>query len=113
MSDKIPPIGTLREKIELQSKNMSDDGLGGFIVSYSTIANVWASVNAANGREIEIADSRAAKISHIILMRYRSDLSAGDRIIYRNNILEIISINDLNGRKAYLKCYAAQIEVIG
>ncbi len=113
MSVKIPPIGTLRERVQLLAKNMVDDGAGGHVVTYSPIATVWANVGSNNGREVLLADANNVSTSYVVLLRFRNDLSAGDRIIYRSKTLEVIFVNDLNGHKAYLKCLCSEIKVIG
>ncbi len=110
---KIPAIGTLRDKVQLEAKNMNDDGAGGHVVSYALIATVWANVSPSNGREVREADANNIATSHIVLLRFRSDLSVGDRLIYRSRILEILSVNDFNGHKAYLKCLCSEIVVVG
>ncbi|MCF6344753.1 MAG: phage head closure protein [Devosiaceae bacterium] len=113
MSAKIPSIGTLRDKVQLEAKNMVDDGAGGHLVSYSSIANVWANVSPSNGRSVQIADANSVSISHVVLLRFRSDLEVGHRIIYRSRTLEILSVNDLNGHKAYLQCFCSETVVAG
>ena len=113
MSAKIPPIGTLRDKVQLQAKNMFKNSAGGHEVSYVPIASVWANVSANNGNSMQLADSNMSAISHIVLLRFRNDIGAGDRIIYRNKTLEIISLNDLNSRKAYIKCLCSEKIVRG
>ncbi len=113
MSEKIPAIGSLRERIQLLNKVMSDDGAGGHVVSFVLLATVWAKVNPAKGRVFFEADSRGAIASYEILIRYRSDLNIGDQIIYRDEKLEVISADDLNGRKAYIKCICNKKTVAG
>ena len=113
MSAKIPPIGTLRDKVQLQAKTISQDVAGGHEISYLPITSVWANVSSSNGREMVQADANNISVTHVVLLRFRNDLSLGDRIIYRNRTLEILSLNDLNGKRAYLKCFCLEIEVVG
>ena len=51
MKDK-PKIGDLRHLVSLQNSTNTSDGAGGFTQSYSTIADVFASINPKKGNEI-------------------------------------------------------------
>ncbi len=108
-----PSLGSLNERVELQNKVQTIDGLGGHVQTFVPLAFVWSRVVSANGSITEIADARAARISHIITIRFRSDISSGDRVIYRSVALEVISASDFNGRKAYLVLKCSQIQVTG
>lgn len=109
----MPPIGSLRDRVQLWRKDMSAEAEGGHGVSHTMLASVWARVRALSGRFGSEADGRTAGISHSVVMRFRANIGVGDRIIYRGVALEIISAEDLNGRRAYLSCSCAATEVIG
>ena len=113
MSARIPPIGSLRDRVQLQRKDMSADLVGGHATSFTPLATVWARVKSLRGRERREADGRSTIVSHTVVMRYRADLNAGDQIAYRGRILEVLSAADLNGRRAYLSCSCAEKTVAG
>jgi len=113
MSIKIPPIGSLRERVQLLRKEMSVDSAGGHVTNFVLIADVWANVKAANGRVSFEGDAAGSLVTHAVILRFRNDVKAGDRIVYRDEKLEIISSEDLNGRRAYLKCNCAKKMVVG
>jgi len=113
VSARIPSIGTLRERVQLQRKNMNSDPVGGHAISFTPLATVWAKVKSLRGRERREADARSAIVSHTVMVRFRSDLSAGDQIIYRGKALEVLSADDLNGRRAYLSCSCIEKSVAG
>lgn len=113
MSERIPSIGTMRDRVQLLRKDMSAEAEGGHSVSYVPLATVWARVRSLSGRAGGEADSRTARISHSVVMRFRTDLNAGDRVIFRGTALEVISAEDLNGRRAYLSCACTQTSVAG
>jgi len=112
-SRDFPNLGSLNERIELQSKVQTIDAVGGHVQSFNSLATVWARVVSGNGSFTEIADARSARISHTITIRFRSDINSGDRVIYRSEPLEIIFTSDLNGRKAYLVLKCSQIQATG
>ncbi len=112
-SRDFPSLGSLSERIELQSKLQTIDAVGGHVQTFNSLATVWAKVVSGNGAIADIADVRNARVSNTITIRFRSDIGPGDRVIYRSRALEIISANDLNGRKAYLVLKCSQIQATG
>lgn len=113
MTARIPAVGTLRDRVQLRGKTMVADGVGGHEAVYMALATVWARVHALRGRETREAGGRTASISHTVVMRFRSDVKPGDRIAYRGRELEVLSAEDLNGRRAYLSCACTETSVIG
>lgn len=109
----MPQIGTLRDRVQLQRKDTVAEAEGGHAVSYASVATVWARVTSLKGRIGREADARAARISHTVVMRFRTDIGAGDRIVYRGRNLEIQSADDLNGKRAFLNCACRETEVTG
>lgn len=113
MIGRTPAIGTLRDRVQLQRKDSAPEADGGHAVTFVPLATVWARVYALSGRETRHADGKSATISHTVVLRYRTDLAPGDRIIYRGRPLEIVSAEDLNGRRAYLSCTCAHTQQVG
>lgn len=113
MSARSVAIGTMRDRVQLQRKDMVSEVEGGHSTVFVPLATVWARVTALSGGEAERADARTARISHTVVVRFRTDLKAGDRIIYRGATLDVISASDLNGRRAYLSCKCTQTQVVG
>ena len=110
---KMPPIGTLRDRVELFSNNPNIGSSGGLTDNFVSLGTVWAQVKASAGKLISIVDGRNSTTSHAIVMRYRTDLKPGDRLTYRGQNLEILSADDLNGRRAYLNCACTEINSTG
>ncbi len=113
MSLKIPAIGTLRERVQLLNKVMSAEDEGGHGVSFDLLGTVWAKVSQNKGRGYFESDSRSAIVSHEVIMRFRDDFFAGDKIVYRGGELEVLSVEDFNGRKAYIRCACNEKTVVG
>ena len=113
MSGVVPPLGPLTDRVVLKRKITTDEDEGGVTTVYSTLATVWARVRSLGTRQSFEADARGQSVSHAVVMRYRTDLEAGDRIVYRGRDLEVLGTSDLNGRRAYLSCQCAERVVIG
>lgn len=108
-----PPLGTLRDRIAIKRRDLADDGAGGTLTTWFPLATVWARVRELSGRAGQSADGRSSFISHSVVMRFRTDLSPGDRIVYRGRNLEVVNAADLNGRRAYLSCTCSETAVTG
>lgn len=113
MSERIPPVGTLTDRVQLRRRDSLGDGGGGHERVYVPMSSVWARVRSLTGRQGNNADGRAVAISHSVVLRFRSDISPGDRIVYRGRNLDVVSVADLKGRRAYLACACSETSVTG
>jgi len=110
---RTPPLGALRDRVQIRRRDMADDGEGGFAVSYFPLATVWARVRQLAGRPASLADGRVSSITHSVVLRFRTDISPGDRLVFEGRNLEVVSAGDLNGRRAYLSCTCSEAVVTG
>ena len=110
---RIPAIGTLRDRVQLLRKDVATEAGGGGAVTYFPLASVWARVTKLNDRTDSYADARRSHVNHSVVIRYRNDVSVGDRISYRGRNLEVVGADDLNGRRAYLSCACVEHPVRG
>jgi SPP1 family predicted phage head-tail adaptor len=110
---RIPPLGTLADRVTLKRKIMSSEPEGGEVAVYSTLGTVWARVRQLSARASYSEDARGQSITHSVVLRFRTDLAPGDRIVHRGRDLEIESLADINGRRAYLSCQCAEQAVTG
>jgi SPP1 family predicted phage head-tail adaptor len=113
MSETIPPIGTLTDRVQLRRRESLGDGGGGHQRIYVPLTSAWARVRSLTGRQGTNADGRAVAISHSVVLRFRSDVTPGDRIVYRGRNLDVVSTADLNGRRAYLSCACSETSFTG
>ena len=113
MRSRAPSIARLRDRAALLRRDSSLQADGGYELSYTQFAEVWAEVRPSMGADRIHADARAARVSHQITLRYRDDLVPGDRIKVRGKDLDIVSAEDPNGRRAYLSCKCTEILVVG
>lgn len=113
MTDAIPPLGTLTDRVTLQRKMTSSEPEGGEVAVYVTLATVWARVRQLSARSTYATDARGQSLTHAVVLRFRTDLKPGDRIVYRGRSLEIEGLADINGRRAYLSCQCSEAAVTG
>jgi len=96
--------GLLTERVHLQRKAMSAEDEGGHAVVYTPIATVWARVRPLTVRQSFAEDARGQLASHAVVLRFRTDLRPGDRFVWRDTVLDIEAVADLDGRRAYVSC---------
>ena len=113
IEDRLPAIGTLRDRVQFQRRDMVAESEGGHSIVFMPIATIWARVSALSSRQTQVGDARGVSISHSVVMRYRTDVKPGDRLIHRGIGLTVISAEDLNGRRAYLSCACSQTVITG
>lgn len=109
----MPPLGTLTDRVQLKRRESVGDGAGGHERIFAPVSNVWARVRSLTGRQGNTADGRMVTISHSVVLRFRNDVSPGDRIVYRGRNLDVVSTADLNGRRAYLSCACSETSFTG
>ena len=99
-----PRIGQLRQRLVLESPVRIPDGGGGAIESWLTVAEIWASLTPATGAESVPAEAIAGHVSHVVVMRHRSDVVPAMRLRSGTRLFEITAILDADGRRRHLKC---------
>lgn len=113
MRSAIPPVGSLRDRVQLQKREMALMPDGGHETIFFPITSVWARVRSRSARFAREGDGRAATSTHNVVVRFRKDIAAGDRIIYRGRALEVLDAEDINGRRAYLACQCVETAMVG
>lgn len=113
MSDVLPPIGTLTDRVQLKGRMTTTEDEGGEAVLFSPLATVWARVRTLSARQVAQGEALGATLTHSVVLRFRSDFGPGDRIGYRGRDLDVIAAADLNGGKAYLSCQCSERAVTG
>lgn len=107
------PADLRQALLTLFGRQTSAEPEGGHEISYVALGAAWARVRALVGQISAQGDGRTAIISHKIILRFRTDLAPGDRIESRGIALDIVSAEDLNGRRAYLICRCTSKSIAG
>src|SRR4051794_24806402 len=82
--------GKLRHRVLLQKQSVSQHpGTGAQIVQWSDLAEVWAEVVPVSAREFVAAQAVSSEVTTRITIRYRADVTAKCRVLYRNRIYNI------------------------
>ena len=113
MTAAAPTAGTLTDRIGLRRREMVAEPEGGHAALFVPLGNAWARVRSLSGRQGTSADGRAVMVSHAVVLRFRSDIGPGDRIVYRGRNFEVVSAADLDGRRHWLACSCSETSVTG
>ena len=113
MSEVAPPVGSLTDRVALQRRETTGEDEGGHAVLFLPVTSLWARARALSGRQVSEADARGVAVSHAVVVRFRTDVKAGDRFGYRGRWLSVVSAGDLNGRRAWLSCACVETGVVG
>lgn len=99
-------FGKFDRKVAIKSQSKSQNDYGEYILTPSTLANVWAKIMPKGGNTDYEAETFVQQTNFEIYIRFRSDLTTLHYIEYNNKKYYIKSINEI-GRKAGLKleCY--------
>jgi SPP1 family predicted phage head-tail adaptor len=105
-----PRIGALRHRLTLQSPSRADDGGGGAVVTWQTVAELWAAVRPISGDERLRADAVSGRITHEVWIRHRADVVPAMRFTDGARTLEITAVLD-PGRRDRLKCLCEEVNL--
>lgn len=113
MSGSQIPIATLKERVRIDKRIETALPEGGTEVSFLALSTVWARIHARPAVFQLMGDARAGAATHMAVVRRRTDLTPGDRLVWGNRILEILWVEDLEGNKRYTSCGCMEARGIG
>lgn len=87
--------GELDKRVELQAKTITRNAFKEEIVTYTTLATVWAAFLNKRGREFYSGDMAYTDKFTMIKIRYRRDITNIRRIKYGNDNYDIEYIDNV------------------
>lgn len=93
--------GRLRERVTVQQAAEGRNAIGETVLSWSTFAERWASVEGVSAREALTAGQNEISITHKVQMRYLAGLTQRMRILWRGRTLEIVSLLEHDNRSRH------------
>lgn len=72
------PAGKLNQRVELQSKTVTRDAMGGESIAWTTQATIWAEVAALSGRALIAAQQAQSEVSARIIVRQSAAAGIAD-----------------------------------
>ena len=95
--------GKLDKRIDIQAETKVGDGMGGYTVTFETVAsNVACAIWPVSGKEQIQSMQNVGIITHRIRLRYRSVLRSSWRVSWAGRYFAIVSIIDPNMEHRWL-----------
>jgi len=87
-------VGEMKQRIIIEKKTETTDGVGGFTAVWSTHVTVFARVESVSGNERKFAGRLQEEITHVITCRSKSVLNttAEMRVSFQNRLFQIKSV---------------------
>lgn len=103
--------GQLRHRIQLQRRTgeTRDGATGEVTPAYTTYATVWADVQTVSGQEAEAAVTVYGTRTHVVALRFRSDVRPEDRALHGATVLHIEVVRDPQGRRRELELLCTEL----
>lgn len=91
-------IGRMHDRITIQSPTESYSPSGETTLSWSTFAEVWASVDGLSSRDIMQAQQANVIASHRVRIRHMDGVTHLQRVVWRGKTMEVASVTDRDNR---------------
>lgn len=100
--------GTLKHRIVIQSETKTPDGIGGSTLTWADKMEAWAAIWPLSAKESLDAMKLELVVTHKIRIRYRSGITAKNRIKFGSRIFNIVSLINLDERGRTLDMLATE-----
>lgn len=84
--------GQYRHRVAIKDKTVTRDSYGGEVITWSTVATVWADIRPIRGREYLEMDQSQADITHRVYLRYRPGIEPTMRLEFESRTFHIESV---------------------
>ena len=98
------PSGKFRQRVTLQQAVRTPDGGGGAAVTWSPVADLWASIEPMSADERFDSDRLQGRVTHQIWLRYRAGVTPAMRFLSGARVFDIRSAVDADEVHRYLRC---------
>jgi len=105
---KMPHVGLLRARIVLQRESPVAQGGGSYAVNWVDVANLWAQIEPVSGREVLQEVRLESRVTHRIILRYRSDVNAGMRVVWGARVFSVQAVINLGERDRFTQLLAME-----
>lgn len=96
--------GALSARVRIERPVETTDGMGGATVTWTVVAHAWANIAPGAGREFWSIQHAQPTASHLITLRYRTDVIAGMRVVAGTAAYRVIAPPmDVEHRHEYLQ----------
>lgn len=87
-------IGAMRHRLQLEQPITTPDDAGGADIAWLPVASLWASLRPLSANEVESGDGLVSRITHEVMTRHRTDVTAAMRFTAGARVFSIRSVID-------------------
>lgn len=103
LNGKVFNPGEMRTSVTLQTPVITKAAGGAQVVTWATLATVWARWTNVHGSEVWQSQAVQAISPATVMIRYRSDVTPACSILKGSTIYEIVSLDNIQERGEYLE----------
>lgn len=95
------PAGALDQRITIERPEKSDSPTGQRVTTWHPVRTVWANVKITTAGEREAAGPPQIehRVTYTVTVRHTADLSPRCRIVWRETVLDIVSMIDPDNKR--------------
>lgn len=93
--------GRLNKRVTLERATSTTNEYGEHVETWQPVGTVWAGIEPVSGREVELAKSFSASVSHKVTIRYQPGLDSTVRVNYGGRVFSVDAV--LDEREAHEK----------
>lgn len=106
-------VPVLSRQVELQERNLTPDGCGGFGEDWTTLGVHWAAFDARSAREQIIGGRSVSGVTYRVTVRAAphgapSRPKADQRFVDGNRVFSILAVADDDPEGLYLTCWTEE-----
>ena len=102
-------IGSLRNRIIVQSATETRDAEGGVIRAWAKVREVWGSIETTGGLEVEEADRMAARAMIGVVIRFFAGLTTRHRVVMGARTFNIRAVDDVDNRHREMRLTCVEV----
>ena len=94
-------VGALRERIVIQNRTLTTDGMGGSTEALTTFGTVWARIEPVSANQMFFSMQLQHRVTHKITIRKLAGIGNQMRISFENRTFQVHAFRDIEERGQY------------
>lgn len=101
-------IGELRRRVTIMAADDVADGAGGFVRTWTAIAEAFARIKARRRRETVDDGRQVGIVTHIVTMRRRGDVAGDMRLVADGVSYRVLAVEDADPLRRFIDCWCEE-----
>lgn len=102
-------MARLRHPLTIEKESRTPDGRGGTTETWAPVARPFGDVEPLSTRDRLVAQQVQSEITHVVTIRYRTDLSGKVRVVHQGRYLYVVGAPmNVDGRGIWLHLTCAE-----